>query len=75
MQPLHYDQPMAEEFEIGDRVQVIERRSQDVPLDVVGLRGAVQWVTPGFAGERGYVEVELDDGRTFQFQTKELSRA
>jgi hypothetical protein len=66
---------MAEDLEVGDRVRVVELRGDDVPADVVGLEGKVQWVTPGFAGERGYVEVVLDDGRVFQFQNKELEPA
>ena len=67
---------MAEDFEVGERVEVTEiRDSTDLPEDLVGKQGVIQWVTPGFAGERGYVEVVLDDGRVFQFQNKELRRA
>jgi len=66
---------MAEDFEVGERVEVAEiRDSTDLPDDLVGQEGVIQWVTPGFAGERGYVEVVLDDGRVFQFQNKELRR-
>jgi hypothetical protein len=66
---------VAEEFEVGERVEVIEiRDGADMPTDLVGTQGTIKWVTPGFAGERGYVEVELDDGRVFQFQNKELRR-
>ena len=66
---------MAEDFEVGERVEVTEiRDSTDLPDDLVGQKGVIQWVTPGFAGERGYVEVVLDDGRVFQFQNKELRR-
>jgi hypothetical protein len=65
---------MAEDFEIGERVEVAEIRDGEIPDDALGARGTIQWVTPGFAGERGYVEVVLDDGRIFEFQNKELRR-
>ena len=67
---------MAEEFEVGERVEVGELRddANELPSDVLGKQGIIQWVTPGFAGERGYVEVRLDDGRVFEFQNKELRR-
>jgi hypothetical protein len=62
-----------DELMTGDRVRVVElREAGDMPGDLVGKEGHVHWVTPGFAGERGYIEVELDDGRIFQFQRKEL---
>lgn len=64
---------MAEpELSVGDRVVVAEIRDSDVPEDLLGMEGTVQWVTTGYAGERGYVEVTMDDGRVFQFQRKEL---
>ena len=67
---------MADELATGDRVRVIELRdSAGMPPDVVGKTGVVEWVTPGYAGERGYVEVKLEDGRVLQFQNKELERA
>lgn len=67
---------MAEDIAVGDRVRVVELRDgSDMPADLVGREGTVQWVTPGFAGERGYLEVRLDDERTFQFQAKELAPA
>jgi hypothetical protein len=66
---------MAEEFLVGERVEISEiRDGSELPSDLVGAKGTIQWVTPGFAGERGYVEVQLDDGRVFQFQNKELRR-
>ena len=67
---------MPEDFEVGERVEVAELRddANELPPDVVGAQGTIQWVTPGFAGERGYVEVRLDDGRVFEFQNKELRR-
>ena len=66
---------MAEDFEVGERVEVAEiRDTAELPDDVLGKQGVIQWVTPGFAGERGYVEVVLDDGRVFEFQNKELRR-
>jgi hypothetical protein len=66
---------MAEDFAVGERVEVIEiRDSSELPEGLVGSKGTIKWVTPGFAGERGYVEVELEDGRVFQFQNKELRR-
>jgi hypothetical protein len=64
-----------EDFEVGEHVEVAEiRDGSELPDDLVGHKGVIQWVTPGFAGERGYVEVVLDDGRVFQFQNKELRR-
>ena len=68
-----------ESLQRGDRVRVVALRPDPepgapVPEDVIGAEGVIQWVTPGFAGERGYVEVVLDDGRVFQFQNKELRR-
>ena len=67
---------MAEELVVGERVRVVEiRDGRDLPDDLRGKVGTVQWVTPGFAGERGYVEVKLEDGRIFQFQNKEIAPA
>jgi hypothetical protein len=67
---------MPEDFEVGERVEIAELRddADELPSDVLGKQGTIQWVTSGFAGERGYVEVRLDDGRVFEFQNKELRR-
>jgi hypothetical protein len=67
---------MPGDFEVGERVEVAEIRddAHELPPDVIGKQGTIQWVTPGFAGERGYVEVVLDDGRVFEFQNTELRR-
>ena len=65
-----------QDLEVGVRVRVAEvRDGAEMPEDLVGKHGVVRWITPGYAGERGYVEVELDDGRVFQFQNKELEAA
>ena len=61
----------------GDRVKVVELRpdpepGEPVPTDIVGHEGTIQWVTPGFAGEKGAFEVKLDDGRVYNFYATEI---
>ena len=61
----------------GDRVRVVELRpdpepGEPIPEDVLGLEGTIQWVTPGFAGEKTVFEVRLDDGRVFNLYAKEI---
>lgn len=64
------------EIDRGDRVRIVKLRQEPegepVPEDVVGKEGVVQWVTPGFSGERGVFEVELDDGRVLNFYAPEI---
>ena len=45
---------------------------EPIPEDVIGKEGVVQWVTPGYAGEKGAFEVKLDDGRVFNFYATEI---
>lgn len=61
----------------GDRIRVVALRpdpepGEPIPDDVVGMEGVIQWVTPGFAGEKGAFEVTLDDGRVFNFYATEI---
>jgi hypothetical protein len=43
-----------------------------IPEDVLGMEGVIQWVTPGYAGDKGAFEVKLDDGRVFNFYATEI---
>lgn len=64
---------MEQTIAIGDRVRVLEiRDGHEMPPDVVGRTGIVRWITPGYAGERGLVEVVLDDGYVLEFLRVEL---
>jgi hypothetical protein len=61
----------------GDRIRVVGLRPDPepgapIPEDVVGKDGVILWVTPGFAGEKGAFEVELSDGRVFNFYATEI---
>lgn len=63
----------------GDRVRVTQLREdasgEPVPEDVVGAEGTIQWITPGYAGEKGVFEVRLDDGRIVQLYATEIEPA
>ena len=66
-----------ESLEAGSRILVVTLRpdpepGEPVPDDVIGMQGTIQWVTPGFAGEKGAFEVKLDDGRIFNFYATEI---
>ncbi len=66
-----------EALQRGDRIRVTALRpdpepGEPVPEDVIGMVGEIQWVTPGFAGEKGAFEVMLDDGRVFNFYATEI---
>lgn len=60
----------------GDRVRVVQlrhdRQGAQVPDDIVGLEGAIQWITTGFSGEKSVFEVILDDGRIFNLYAPEI---
>ena len=61
----------------GDRVKVVALRpdpepGEPVPEDVIGMEGVIQWVTPGFAGEKGAFEITLDDGRVYNLYATEI---
>ena len=61
----------------GNRVRIVTLRpdpepGEPVPEDVVGTEGVIQWVTPGFAGEKGAFEIKLDDGRVYNFYATEI---
>jgi hypothetical protein len=64
-------------LEQGNRVRITALRpdpepGEPVPDDVIGMEGVIQWVTPGFAGEKGAFEVKLDDGRVYNFYATEI---
>jgi hypothetical protein len=66
-----------ESLQRGDRIRVTALRpdpepGEPVPEDVIGMKGEIQWVTPGFAGEKGAFEVRLDDGRVYNFYATEI---
>jgi hypothetical protein len=61
----------------GDRVRIVALRpdpepGEPIPDDVIGTEGVIEWVTPGFAGEKGAFEIKLDDGRVFNFYATEI---
>ena len=61
----------------GDRIAVVELRQDPEPgepvtADIVGQEGAIQWVTPGYAGEKTVFEIRLDDGRIVNLYAKEI---
>jgi hypothetical protein len=67
-------------LEAGNRIRVVALRpdpepGEPVPEDVIGMEGVIQWVTPGFAGEKGAFEVKLDDGRVYNFYATEIEPA
>ena len=68
--------PKKESLERGDRVRVVQLRQDDqgepVPDDVVGLEGTIEWVTPGFAGDKSVFEIRLADGRTVNLYAPEI---
>jgi hypothetical protein len=65
------------DIERGERVRIVGIRQdpqggEPVPEDVVGMEGVVEWVTPGFSGERSVFEVRLDDGRIVNLYAPEI---
>lgn len=68
--------PKKEDLARGDRIRVVELR-QDVegdrvPGDIVGMEGTIEWITPGFSGEKSVFEVRLDDGRIYNLYAPEI---
>lgn len=67
------------EIERGDRIRVVQLRQdpegEQVPEDVVGREGVVEWVTPGFSGEKTVFEIRLDDGRIVNLYAPEIEQA
>lgn len=63
----------------GDRVRVAQLRQdptgEPVPEDVVGLEGVIEWITPGFAGDKAVFEIKLDDGRIVNLYAPEIEPA
>jgi hypothetical protein len=63
----------------GDRVRVTQLRQEPegepVPEDIVGLSGTIEWVTPGFSGEKAVFEIKLDDGRIVNLYAPEIDPA
>lgn len=61
----------------GDRVTVVALRPDPepgtpIPEDILGMEGVIQWVTPGFAGDKGAFEIVLTDGRVFNLYATEI---
>lgn len=60
----------------GDRIRVTSLRQEPegepVPEDIVGASGTVEWITPGFAGEKAVFEIKLDDGRIVNLYATEI---
>lgn len=61
----------------GDRVRVTALRpdpepGEPIPQDILGMEGVIEWVTPGYAGEKGAFEVRLDDGRIYNLYATEI---
>jgi hypothetical protein len=65
-----------DEIARGDVVRVTQLRQDSqgdpVPDDVVGKQGVVEWVTPGYSGEKTVFEVKLDDGRIVNLYATEI---
>jgi hypothetical protein len=66
-----------EALQPGERVTIVGLRpdpepGEPIPDDVIGMEGVIQWVTPGFAGEKGAFEIRLDDGRVYNFYATEI---
>ncbi|MFN2614049.1 MAG: hypothetical protein ABR552_04435 [Actinomycetota bacterium] len=65
-----------DELARGDRVVVTQLRQdatgEPVPEDVVGMQGTIEWITPGFAGDKAVFEIKLDDGRVVQLYAPEI---
>lgn len=65
-----------EQLARGDRVVVTQLRQdptgEPVPDDVVGLHGTIEWITPGFAGDKAVFEIRLDDGRIVNLYAPEI---
>lgn len=65
-----------EQLERGDHVRVVQLRQDatgtPVPEDVVGLEGTIEWITPGFAGEKAVFEIKLSDGRIVNLYAPEI---
>lgn len=60
----------------GDTIRVLALRQDGhgdpVPEDIVGHTGVIEWITPGFSGEKGIFEIRLDDGRIVQLYATEI---
>jgi hypothetical protein len=68
--------PKKEDLSRGDRIRVAQLRQdpegEEVPADIVGLEGTIEWITPGFAGEKSVFEVRLSDGRIVNLYASEI---
>lgn len=71
--------PKKEELSRGDRVRVTQLRQdpegEPVPADVIGAEGTIEWITPGFSGEKTVFEVRLDDERIVHLYAPEIEPA
>lgn len=68
-----------DQMEQGDRVRVVALRQDPqgdpVPDDVIGLEGVIEWITPGFSGEKSVFEIKLSDGRVVNLYAPEIEPA
>ena len=46
-----------------------------VPDDIISLEGTIEWITPGFSGEKSVFEVRLSDGRIVNLYAPEIEPA
>ncbi|HEX9695258.1 MAG TPA: hypothetical protein VGB64_02975 [Actinomycetota bacterium] len=65
-----------DQLETGDRIRVVALRQDPqgdpVPEDVIGLEGTIEWITPGFSGEKAVFEIRLSDGRIVNLYAPEI---
>ncbi|MCA1833433.1 MAG: hypothetical protein ABR548_08510 [Actinomycetota bacterium] len=68
--------PKKQDLLRGDRIRVVQLRQDPqgdpVPEDVIGLEGTIEWVTPGFSGEKAVFEIKLADGRIVNLYAPEI---
>ena len=68
--------PKNEDLERGARIRVVQLRQDSqgdpVPSDVIGMEGTVEWITPGYAGEKSVFEIRLSDGRIVNLYAPEI---
>ncbi len=63
---------------VGDAVRVVKvtrETGEPVPEDIIGMGGVIEWITPGFAGEKAVFEIKLSDGRVFNLYANEIEAA
>jgi hypothetical protein len=66
------------ELSVGDEVRVAKLSREpgaQLPEDVEGKTGVIEWITPGYAGEKSVFEVKLSDGRVMNLYAAEIEPA